>query len=283
MDCFKKNIIRLVFSSTLILLLFSVLAIGNASAAAAYRDDLPVSSYDQIVWDHTDVSGWVINSDLHKVYISGGYLNMPHTKACDWPMYDKAVNANAWVIHKSTRDGKWHANTWDFMRKCQTTKGEHDVGDPYGWRPSHGEEVYILMSGIARPGYAETIHARSNIVKYYWGSEGGTALPAVPPCTESPSISSFTADPPIIRPGKTTDLKWEVSGAEGLQLTANNDDLSAFVGTHDPDVEGVDDVPLEKTTIFTLDASNACGDATPMSVKVVVISGLPFLDSLLLF
>ena len=266
MDCLKNGVTRYAFSVSLVLPLLFLLSVGTA-AAGAYRDELPVPM-SQIVWDHTDVSGWRVNSDLSTVYIEGGYINMPHTQTCTWPMYDAAVNANAWVIHKSVVDGRWHANTWDFMRKCQISKGEHDVG----WgttRPYHGQELYFLMSGIARPGYAQTIQARSNIVKYIWGGAPGTPPAA---CTAGPIINSFTATPSRVVGGLTkeynVELDWDISNVEGLLLVADTGE-SGETTEHDAQINGVD-LSIDKTHTFTLTAKGCTEQSTWPSQTLTV-------------
>jgi hypothetical protein len=265
MDCSKKGIIRYVFCLSLALPVLFLLAVGTATAAA-YRDQLPVPM-SQIVWDHTNVSGWRVNSDLHSVYIEGGNINLPHTQACSWPMYDHAVNANAWVIHKES-DGRWHANTWDFMRKCQTAKGEHDVG----WgtrRPYSGQELYFLVSGIARPGYAETIQARSNIIKYIWHGAPGVPTPA---CSTTPVLQSFTATPTTVVGGLNkeynVELNWEISNVEGLILEADNG-WTGESTIDDPEITGVQ-LPIDRTHTFKLTAKGCTPESTWPSKTLTV-------------
>ncbi|MCP3931725.1 MAG: hypothetical protein GY705_21825, partial [Bacteroidetes bacterium] len=118
----------------LLFLVISTLTITDVSLAGNYSDDWPTGG---IVWDHTDVSGWAVTSNLSSVVVSGGGITYNHDKSCSWPMYDRSVNANAWVIHKNS-DGRWHANTWDFMRKCQISKDSSHVGWG-GGRPKAGQ------------------------------------------------------------------------------------------------------------------------------------------------
>ena len=266
MDCLKNGITRYALSVSLVLPLLCLFAAGTV-AAGAFRDQLPVPM-SQIAWDHTNVSGWTINSDLHSVYIEGGYINMPHTQACTWPMLDAAVNANAWVIHKSVVDGRWHANTWDFMRKCQTTKGEHDVG----WgstRPYHGQELYFLVSGIARPGYPETIHARTNIVKYIWGGAPGVPTPT---CSTTPILHSFTATPTTVVGGLkkeyNVELNWETSNVEGLLLEADNG-WTGETTIDDPEIGSVQ-LPVDRTHTFKLTAKGCTPESTWPSKTLTV-------------
>ncbi|MCP3899796.1 MAG: hypothetical protein GY707_08815, partial [Desulfobacteraceae bacterium] len=228
------------------------------------------------MWDHTNVSGWAVTSNLASVVVSGGGITYNHDKSCSWPMYDRSVNANAWVIHKES-DGKWHANTWDFMRKCQLTKDASHVGW-VGGRPRAGQTYYFLVSGIARPGYGQTIQARSNIVKLVWGSSAvGTALS---PCTSAPSITSFAATPTSVSSGESSKLNWNVTGASSLSLTATSNG-SAQTTAIDSSLSSLTTTP-DATTVNILKAKNSCGETTSDSVTVTVNKGLPFMDALLL-
>lgn len=277
MDIFTKKIARNVFSSSLVFFVLSLLAVGTA--AAGYRDQIPVP-FSQIVWDHPDVSDWSITSDLHKVYISGDQLQMPHTKACDWSSPDGAVNANAWAIHKRASDNKWHANTWDFMRVCQTTKGKHDVGAPDGWRPHHGEEVYIFISGIIRPGYEHmrNVEQRTNIVKYYWESSVGEPAPS---CSGPPVINSFTSSAATISKGKPVTLSWSIAKAESIKIITDTG-KNINVGGKDPVADSITLSP-EKTTTYIITADNCDNGTLPSSqVTVRVVEEFPFLVPLLL-
>jgi hypothetical protein len=257
MKIFDKFLL-VVIALSLLMLIFTT----SKSYSAAYRDELPVP-FSQIVWDHTDVSGWAVTAKLEKVYIEGSLLWVPNNKACCWPMYDHAVNANVWVFHLAD-DGRWHANTWDFMRVNQISKHAGDVGAPDGWRPVDGEEVYFLVSGIARPGYGQTVQERSNIIRYFW--RGAVGLPPNP-CegAEPPQIHSFTGAPEVVTRGVSgfideerkynLHLDWDVV-ADTLGLVAD-DGRTAETTVHDAVVNGVD-LFIDQPTTFTLTARNDC-------------------------
>jgi hypothetical protein len=281
MNNIRRNIIRHA-SSFMVFFVFSLVVAGGATAAL-YRDHIPVP-FSQIVWDHQDVSGWPITSDLHKVYISGdGQINMPHTQTCSWPLADSATNANSWVIRK-TSDNKWHASTWDFMRRCQTTKSSHDVGADDGWRPRDGEEIYIFISGIARPGYEHlsNVQERTNIVRYIWNGPPGDALPALPACNDEPDIVSFESSPSLINVGQSVTLSWKINEADAIGLVTEKG-VKIDVSQKDPKSDSVT-LTLQETTTFILVAANSCVDVTPPSstITVRVTKGLTWLPMLLL-
>ncbi len=256
-----------------LLVVLLVVLMASIVNAGMYTDQIPVP-FSQIVWDHTNVSGWPITSKLSSVYISGSLLWMPFDKSCKWPPLDGVVNANSWVIHKRLEDETWHANTWDFMRVCQISKHSEAVGAPDGWRPTEGEEIYIFMSGIARPGYPQTIQERSNIIKYYWHGEKG--LPP-DPCennTEPPILSSFIATPmTVLYTNNKVSLSWSADNADTFKLEASTGE-SGESSIHDAIIGGVELFVYEDTT-YTLTARNECSDETTwpsMTVSVKMIS-----------
>jgi hypothetical protein len=292
MNCFKKGIILQGCRLFPVLFALVLLAVGTATAAT-YRDDIPVP-FSQIVWDHPNISGWPITSDLATVYIEGGQLYISHSKRCSWPLADAVVNANSWVIHKSTSDNRWHANTWDFMRQCQESKGEHDVGAPSGWTPSSGEEVYFFISGIARPGYEHlaNVSERTNIVKYYWHGAAGKALPALPTCVGPPVINSFTANPNPVFSGvagmlsddHNVELSWSLSNGDSVKLVADTGE-SAETTPYGPFINSLP-LYLPTTHKFTLYGINECTPEAQWpteTIEVVVQAPLPFLAGLILY
>ncbi len=174
------------YSELFIIVLLLLIGFVGKANAQLYQDTLPVP-FSEIVWDHTDVSGWPITAALPTVSIVGSVLHMPvDDSVCGWKTLDGKVNANVWVI--AHRGGKWKANTWDFLRHtpfCQKSKLAEHIGAPDGWEPVAGEKLYIMVSGIARPGYAETIHERTNIVEYFW-KESATQPLEQPPKDQVP-------------------------------------------------------------------------------------------------
>ena len=242
------------------ILIVFLLAIATKGESATFKDEWPVPP-SQIIWDHGNISGWKVTGDLSSVYIEKDFLYMWNSKRCDWPLLEgEPVNANSWVIHKRESDGRWHANTWDFMRQCQERKDAEAVGAPDGWGPSHGEEIYIFLSGIARPGYNQTVQERTNVVKYYWEIGEG-----VPPdeCIgfSYPIIRSFEANPEEvlrgtggIKDGYNVELTWEVENTETVLLEAS-DGRSAE--TLNSVVNGIN-VLITEPTNFTLTARNKC-------------------------
>ncbi len=278
MNNFKKIINRHTFSLFIVFFMFSLVAAG-AATAAKYQDQMPDGV---IVWDHQDVSGWAITSDLHKVDISGGQINMLHTQACNWPLVDSAVNANSWVIRK--KNNIWRASTWDFMRRCQTTKGYHDVGADDGWRPRDGEEIYIFISGIARPGYAhldsKSPNERTNIIRYYWNRAPATATP-LSTCSEKPFIIDFKSNASLINVGQPVTLSWDIVEADSIEIVTDTDrkiEVSEQEIKHGSITFSVEN----DNEVYTLTATNGCGVTPSQKITVKVNKGLPGLPVLLL-
>jgi hypothetical protein len=149
---------------------------------AVYPPDL---SMGQAQWLHTNVSGWSSTSNLSSVSVSSDQICLHHDKASAWDTRviggDVEVAANPWVFvwapDLSHLGGTWYAATWEWMRPGQTCKnrlsvaGDHIKQSPFhstsGWRPSTGEELYFMVSGLAR-GSERNNSERSNVVRVVW-------------------------------------------------------------------------------------------------------------------
>lgn len=139
-----------------------------------------VFDLDDVIWLHTDVSGWPEAAKLSSVSVSLGsdQICLDHDKTDVWDSVDigdgTLVNANPWVFAEV--DGQWYAATWEWMRPSQTCKsassvaGDHIKKSPFDdmdWTPSSGETLYFMVSGLAR--FSERNHEeRTNLVEVTW-------------------------------------------------------------------------------------------------------------------
>jgi len=145
----------------------------------------PPPVFSETHWLHTDVSGWPEASTMSEVRLSGSEICMAHSKATTWEARECCdgveVAANPWAFiynpNLTGHGGQWYAATWEWMRPGQTCKArtsvaaDHIKQAPYhptsGWRPSQGETLYFMVSGLARGG--ERNHSeRTNLVKVRW-------------------------------------------------------------------------------------------------------------------
>ena len=145
----------------------------------------PPPDMSATTWLHTDVSGWPQTSSLGEVTLSDSQVCLDHTRAPTWEARECCdgveVAANPWVFiyHPNLSDhgGQWYAATWEWMRPGQVCKArtsvaaDHIKQSPFhptsGWRPSAGETLYFMVSGLARGG--ERNHSeRTNLVRLSW-------------------------------------------------------------------------------------------------------------------
>jgi hypothetical protein len=127
-------------------------------------DSVP-SDFAGVVWMHHNVSGWDETAHLD-AGVSGSRVILDYDKADEWPAVQNVV-ASAWVFF--VYDGVWHASTFDYMRPGQTTKGA-GFYIPIGgqnWRPSSGESIGFMVSGLARD-HRRNVSERSNVDMVVW-------------------------------------------------------------------------------------------------------------------
>ncbi len=144
-------------------------------------EDPPGFDLGDVVWLHSDVSGWAETATLSSVTVDlgGDQICLNHDKAGTWDSQDISgdgtyVNANPWVF--ILYDEQWYGATWEWMRPDQTCKsassvaGDHIKQSPFvdiDWRPTSGETLYFMVSGLAR--FSERNHEeRSNVVEVTW-------------------------------------------------------------------------------------------------------------------
>lgn len=151
-------------------------------------DEAPVINLADVIWLHTDVSGWAETSRIDRVGIEypkhgdpdNGTVCFPHTKAGQWPTFDNGTGeGNVWVFGQI--DGRWYAATCEWLKPGQTCKrfsnrtepdswgiGPHTKKDPLkSWGPQSGEWIGIMVSGRARDGQ-RSIEERSNVCLVRW-------------------------------------------------------------------------------------------------------------------
>ncbi len=150
------------------------------------------SDYDDfdennIVWLHTDVSGWDVTSTVTGTHIDYDKLCVYHTKAGKWPevfgIFPEApedpMEGNIWIIARV--DGVWYAATFDYLRPGDECKYDGYAPDDEGpgpstfgaaplstWAPQSGEPVYMFMSTVARHGPLGPLNERSDYAPLIW-------------------------------------------------------------------------------------------------------------------
>ena len=139
----------------------------------------PPLDLNKVVWLHTNVAGWKVTAKLSSVTFKGSQICLNHDKAGAWPtnkINSTVVSANPWVF--VWRQGKWYGATWEWMRPGQTCKnkssvaGDHIKQKPFdaasGWKPSSGQTLYFMVSGLARMPSITNVKQRSKPVKVVW-------------------------------------------------------------------------------------------------------------------
>lgn len=136
---------------------------GGGDSGGGTAGDIPAGTQ----WLYQNVSGWAVTASL-TVTFSGSNINLNYDKAKVWPGVSGA-NANPWVF--VNYGGTWYAATWEYLRPGQTSKpkavveGSHiKVAPLTSWRPSSGEQLGFMVSGLVRGGL-KNVSERSNI---YW-------------------------------------------------------------------------------------------------------------------
>lgn len=128
-----------------------------------------------VKWLHTNVKDWPVTTTVVPS-IRGEKIYFPFDKTGVWPSVD-GTNANVWAIVNI--GGQWYAGTWEWIRPndpsksihCltqQNGKGDHFKVKPLSsWKPTRGEQFYIMVSGHARNN-TRTAKERSDPVKVVW-------------------------------------------------------------------------------------------------------------------
>ncbi|HWB02891.1 MAG TPA: lamin tail domain-containing protein [Verrucomicrobiales bacterium] len=125
-----------------------------------------------------------------------------------------------------------------------------------------GQTVNGLGSRVINPGpSATTIYTMTAVHPTTTGQQAVTVT-----VTNQPIIRSFTATPPIIGPGASSTLNWNVINYTGLQLDGVNVTGTSLVVTP----------PVTKT--YTLSATNPNGTVAGTATVSVVIPGVPVIN-----
>jgi len=132
----------------------------------------------QIVWHGTNVSNWEETSILWDISVSGEFINLPYDKTSEWPIKQPLwenvdLVANAWVFYEE--NGKWHADTFEWMRPWQVSKYAvavsgwgHARSQPLWWAPDSGKTYGFMVSGLARNN-VRNVEERTNVSFYDCG------------------------------------------------------------------------------------------------------------------
>jgi hypothetical protein len=132
-----------------------------------------------VTWLHTNVSGWPVTVNLASVTFQSSLICLNHDIASkNWPIKEISgteVVANPWVF--IYHNDRWYGATWEWLRPGQTCKnqssvaGDHIKVSPFdeasGWKPTSGETLYFMVSGLARLGLSN-VQERSQPVKVVW-------------------------------------------------------------------------------------------------------------------
>ena len=133
----------------------------------------------QVVWLHTDVSDWEVDSEVTGVTITPHEVCVFHTAAGTWPTSEPIgpgeLEGNIWIF--GFVNGRWYGATWDWLRPGQECKGA--TAEEFGadqirippldasWVPRSGDRVGFMMSTIARSA-DRAGELRSNIAVVTW-------------------------------------------------------------------------------------------------------------------
>jgi hypothetical protein len=173
---------------------YGVAAQGSAPLANSDKFHLPVGAppinsdvpfdLNTVKWLHVNVTNWPVTANLSSVSVQGGTICMEYDKKSSWPSVAIPHNsgngtvdvvANPWVFIE--HDGQWYAATWEWMGVGSTCKnktsvaGDHIKQPPFGpmdWKPTSGQTLYFMVSGLARFSNIKNVSERSNIVKVIW-------------------------------------------------------------------------------------------------------------------
>ena len=131
---------------------------------------------DELVWLHSDISGWPETNTLSAVTVSDDTICLENDGVHEWPGEylggDTAVVGNPWIILE--HEGVWYAATWEWLRPGQECKARYAVNGDHikippldTWSPTSGETYWFMVSGLAR--FSErNVEARTNLVPVVW-------------------------------------------------------------------------------------------------------------------
>lgn len=156
-----------------LLFVVSIVLFSNNVFAAFPQD------FSDVTWIEPNISGWPVTSSLD-VSVAGATINVPHSKRNTWPIScrfaaSQRVNASMWGFVKV--GSRWHAGTWEYLRKGSTTRSTATYGgaghfrSPIGnFRPRNGEIYGFMVAGVSRDNLrCNNARERSNVVLWRWG------------------------------------------------------------------------------------------------------------------
>ncbi|MBN2301618.1 MAG: hypothetical protein JXN60_03780 [Lentisphaerae bacterium] len=122
-----------------------------------------------ITWIYgCDISSWPKTITL-TAEGGGHYVYLHYDVMQNWPPWNNNeynVNGSCWVVF--TYNGVKYASTFDYLRVGQVKKEAPVIPTPSGtWRPSSGETVGFMVSGMARDA-RRTVNERSNVYYTIW-------------------------------------------------------------------------------------------------------------------
>jgi hypothetical protein len=144
------------------------------------------------------------------------------------------------------------------------------------WGMVYNAEAAVLhtpsqATGVATPGQM-TVHPDQTTTYTLqakcgrnWAETQVTLYVEVPPCNGTPQIASFTADPPVIKPGQTSTLSWGLA-ANAEAAILQTPDGKTGVGTPGQQV-----VQPSQTTTYVLAAF--CGNQVTKRYTTVAVQG----------
>jgi len=149
---------------------------GGGTSPGTAEDQIDLS---QVVWLHTDVSGWPQTSTVTSTQVGAPPICINHTKVGQWQAGDFSgsgaiVDSNVWVFAKI--DGIWYAATWEWLRAGTICKsfGASDfrthvngAAPLSSWTPTSGEQIGLMVSTPARLGVPAG-RERTNVVLVTW-------------------------------------------------------------------------------------------------------------------
>lgn len=131
---------------------------------------------NNVVWLHTNLSGWEVTSELTDVSITGGAIRMTFDAGTRWRSFlggTAYFNATPLVVVKI--NGTYYAGTWQWFRSgsnshLKTTNyiWEANKAPINRWRPGSGETVGFLVSTPSRLGVPTRQMERTNILWIEW-------------------------------------------------------------------------------------------------------------------
>lgn len=133
---------------------------------------------DEVVWLHSDISGWPVTHTLDAVSLDGDQICLETAGVDEWPAVDfdgTELVGNPWIFIEE--DGVWYGATWEWLRPGQTCKAKESVAGTHikqppfeedgGWEPTPGVTYWFMVSGLAR--FSErNVEERTDLVPLTW-------------------------------------------------------------------------------------------------------------------